>query len=198
MWLAVCLISILVLGIFFSIIAEAKIIESLFLSAVVYMFFMVITVICYGFHNTDNADYEYIYDYEKHCHLTHLNYGADRSLKIEGYRFPERVEYEFSEHTFYRIDVHSHNEAFKSYWVDSENLQIEVVEGTIPTFKRITHKYDRNHNEFYDYVLPKVFMKETISEPMGILYVPFEPTIVYGEIPEFLEIDFLKYLRGEY
>ena len=195
MWIISFLSCFILFSIFFYLITEEKLSDVLGLGFCMAIFVFIVFWIGYLCRNTDNADYELIYENNVYCHLTDINYTENRQIKIEAYRFPRRVEDKFSGHTYYRIDVETHNAPLKSYWIDSDKLEIVVSDKMIPQFKKLKYRLDRNRPKIYNYFLPKVLMYDTVSEVEGILYLPKEPIYIYGRVPEFLEMNFLEFIQ---
>ena len=194
MWLIGFFSCFLIFGILYLLLSDDSVSNSLMFGFWSAGTICVVFLIGFLFRNDENADYELIYNNDVYCHLTNLNYTDERQLMIEAYRFPHRVEYEFSGHTYYRIDVSSSSNGISSYWVKSDNLEIVVADKMVPSFKRLKYKLDKNRPKIYDYFIPKVSMYEIPSYHAGILYLPKEPIYVYGEVPAFLELDFFEYL----
>ena len=197
MWLIGFFSCFLIFGLLHLLFFDERVSESLSFGFTGALFVLVIFMIGYLCYSNENSDYELIYHDDVYCHLTNLNYTDERQLMIEAYRFPSRIEFEFSGQTYYRIDVNRSLKSVQpidSYWIKSDNLEVVVADKIMPTFKRLRYKIDKNRPKIYDYFIPKFLMYKIPSEEKGILYLPKEPIYVYGEVPAFLELDFFEYI----
>jgi hypothetical protein len=196
MWLIGFFGCFFIFGLLYLLFFDETVSESVGFGSAGALFVLVIFMIGYLCHSNENSEYELLYYDDVYCHLTNLNYTDERQLMIEAYRFPSRIEFEFSGQTYYRIDVSRSLKSVQpidSYWIKSDNLEVVVADKVMPTFKRLRCKIDKNRPKIFDYFIPKFLMYEMSSEEKGILYLPKEPIYVYGEVPPFLELDFLEF-----
>ena len=134
-----------------------------------------------------------VYYRRQYCHLTQLNYPDDRGLRIEKYQFQQMVEYKWSRHTFYRIDCLSSSDTvpFESFWIDEDHLNITVIDGVMPCFKKVKYFVEKDTPLFYRLLLPPSLLRYKPKKVMGNLYLPYKPIILNGVIPEHMEYDLI-------
>lgn len=134
-----------------------------------------------------------VYYRRQYCHLTHLNYPDDRELRLEKFQFQQMVEYKWSRHTFYRIDCLSSSDTvpFESFWIDENHLNVIIIDGVMPCFKKVTYFVEKDTPLFYKLLLPPSLHRYKPKKVMGNLYLPFSPIIVNGIIPEHMEYDLI-------
>ena len=140
-------------------------------------------------------DFQPVYYRKQYCHLTQLNYPDDRRLRLEKYQFRQMPEYQWSRHVFYRIDCvtsSSDTVPLESFWIDEEHLNITIIDGVIPCFKKVKYFVEKDTPIFYRLVLPPSLHRYNPKRVMGNLYLPEQPIILNGVIPEHMEYDLVE------
>lgn len=138
------------------------------------------------------------YESRYYCYLTEENYTENRELIIETVKYPYSPENEFSRNTFYRLDVVGHNNTpFISYWVNEKNLNIIIEEGTIPHLKIIDKYFEKEPPILFKMFLPEYRIGIPLNDLIIELHLPYQPIYKKSNTPEFLEFDFLKFLKNE-
>lgn len=136
-------------------------------------------------------DFQPVLHTKDYCHITHLNYTDEHQLVIDCYRFKEAIEYKWSKQVYYRIDCNTSSDIapFESYWVNGRDLGVIVIDGVLPCFKRVKYFVEKDTPFFYKMVLPKSYHVYKPKRAMGYLYVPANPIILNGEIPDTIQYD---------
>ena len=136
-------------------------------------------------------DFQPVLYTKDYCHITHINYTNENQLVIDCYRFREAIEYRWSKQVYYRIDCDTNSDIvpFESYWVNGRHLGLIVIDGVIPCFKKVKHFKEKDTPFFYKMLLPKGLQIYKPKQVMGYLYVPVNPIIVNGEIPDTIQYD---------
>ena len=138
-------------------------------------------------------DFQPVLYTKEYCHITHINYTDEHQLVIDCYRFREAIEYRWSKQVYYRIDCDTNSDIvpFESYWVNGRHLDVIVIDGVLPCFKKVKHFKEKDTPFFYKMLLPKDFHIYKPKRVMGYLYVPAKPIILNGEIPSTIQYDLI-------
>ena len=142
----------------------------------------------------DREDFQPVLYPKNYCHITYLNYTYEHHLMIDCYCFKEAPEYKWSNQVYYRIDcaVSSDIVPFESYWINGQHLDVVIIDGILPCFKKVKHFKEKDTPLFYKMFLPERFHTYKPKRVMGYLYVPTEPLMVEGVIPDILEYDLVN------